>query len=213
MRTKSVELGKDLVARGAVAAEVITYDAASPESTAAAARTVVELGFDVALIAHGVLNGPERCSPEALTADVCTNYLSYAIIGECLAVAIESLPKSASASKTLVFVSSVAGDRGRRSNYLYGATKAAVSAYASGLRGRLCKSGANVLTVKPGFVDTPMTAQFRKGILFASAERVGRGIVDAVNTRASIVYLPGFWRFIMSTLAHVPERLFHRLPI
>jgi short-subunit dehydrogenase len=111
---------------------------------------------------------------------------------------------------TLAVISSVAGDRGRQSNYLYGSAKAAVTAFASGLRQRLTKVGVNVLTIKPGFVDTPMTRDFKKGALWATPEGIARGIVRATDRGRSVVYLPWFWLPIMLIIRHVPEFVFKR---
>jgi decaprenylphospho-beta-D-erythro-pentofuranosid-2-ulose 2-reductase len=116
-------------------------------------------------------------------------------------------------SGTLAVISSVAGDRGRQSNYVYGAAKGMVNIFAQGLRNRLFKSGVNVLTIKPGFVDTPMTAGFRKGFLWATPERVARDIVKAIAGRESEVYTPVFWRALMIPIRLLPEWLFKRLSL
>jgi short-subunit dehydrogenase len=113
----------------------------------------------------------------------------------------------------IAVISSVAGDRGRQSNYVYGAAKAAVSTYLSGLRQRLREHGVNVLTIKPGFVDTPMTASFRKGPLWATPDTVARGIVAAIARGAGEVYLPRFWWAIMFMIRHIPEFAFRRLKL
>ncbi|HLW74578.1 MAG TPA: SDR family NAD(P)-dependent oxidoreductase, partial [Gammaproteobacteria bacterium] len=110
-------------------------------------------------------------------------------------------------------ISSVAGDRGRQSNYIYGSAKAALSAYLSGLRQRLAKSGVAVVTIKPGFVDTPMTRDFKKGTLWASPQSVARGIVRAIDRRRSVVYLPWFWWGIMLVIKHIPEGIFKRIKL
>jgi hypothetical protein len=107
-------------------------------------------------------------------------------------------------------ISSPAGDRGRQSNYVYGAAKAAVTNLASGLRHRLAGKGVRVVTILPGFVDTPMTAGFRKGPLWASAEKVAADIQRAMDGGFGVVYTPWFWRWIMLLIRHVPERLFIR---
>jgi short-subunit dehydrogenase len=107
-------------------------------------------------------------------------------------------------------ISSVAGDRGRASNYAYGAAKAAVTAFTSGLRQRLQGSGVNVLTVKPGFVDTPMTAQFPKGALWATPRKVATDIIRAARRGRGVLYTPWFWGPIMFVIRNVPERLFQR---
>jgi short-subunit dehydrogenase len=119
----------------------------------------------------------------------------------------------AQGSGTLAIISSVAGDRGRASNYLYGSAKAAVSTYLSGLRQRLTPHGINVLTIKPGFVDTPMTAAFKKGALWAKPDQVARGIVHAIDKRRSVVYLPRFWWAIMAVIQGIPEFVFRRIKL
>ena len=111
----------------------------------------------------------------------------------------------------IAVVSSVAGDRGRQSNYVYGAAKGGVSVFMEGLRNRLSKSGVAVVTVKPGFIDTPMTASIKKGPLTASAKSVGEGIYKAMKSRREVVYLPWFWRPIMLVVRSIPEPIFNRI--
>ena len=110
-------------------------------------------------------------------------------------------------------LSSPAGDRGRASNYVYGAAKAAVTVFASGQRNRLYAKGVRVLTLEPGFVDTPMTASFRKGPLWARPERVAEDIERALQRGFGVVYTPWFWRWIMAIIRLVPERIFVRLKL
>lgn len=116
-------------------------------------------------------------------------------------------------SGTIVGVSSVAGDRGRGSNYLYGAAKAGFSAFLSGLRNRLAPAGLRVLTVKPGFVRTQMTAGMRlPPVLTAEAEEVGHAIFKAAeNGGSDIIYVRRIWRPVMMVIGHIPERIFKRL--
>lgn len=115
----------------------------------------------------------------------------------------------------LCAVSSVAGERGRQSNYLYGSTKAALSAYLQGLRNDLHPKGIAVITVKPGFVDTAMTwGLLNPGSpLVASPERVARDIVTAIDRRSNVVYTPGFWRYLMAIIGAIPEPLFKRMKL
>ena len=111
-------------------------------------------------------------------------------------------------------ISSVAGDRGRQSNYVYGAAKAGLSAFLQGLRNRLHDSGVQVLTIKPGFVSTPMTAHIEaRGALWAQPEDIAAGIVKAIASRKDEVYLPGFWALIMLIVRAVPEIIFKRLKL
>jgi short-subunit dehydrogenase len=108
-------------------------------------------------------------------------------------------------------ISSVAGDRGRQSNYLYGAAKAGLSAYLQGLRNRLFHAHVKVITVKPGFVDTHMTYGRPGLVLLASPESVAKGIFRAIAKGKDTVYLPWFWRIIMLVVRSVPEGVFKRL--
>ena len=109
---------------------------------------------------------------------------------------------------TLAVISSVAGDRGRGSNYVYGTSKAALTAFVSGLRNRLDRHGVNVITIKPGFVITPMTAGMKLGPLAATPQAIAAGIAGALRKRRDVVYLPWFWRIIMGIIKAVPERIF-----
>jgi decaprenylphospho-beta-D-erythro-pentofuranosid-2-ulose 2-reductase len=114
---------------------------------------------------------------------------------------------------TIAVISSVAGDRGRRSNYIYGAAKAALSVFLEGLRGRMHATGVAVVTIKPGLVDTPMTAAIAKNFLFTSPERVGKDIHRAMARGTSVVYTPWFWRYVIFLIRLIPEPVFRKLPI
>lgn len=111
----------------------------------------------------------------------------------------------------MIVLGSVAGDRGRQSNYVYGAAKGGLGLFAQGLRNRLHGSGVRVLTVKPGFVDTAMTFGLSGMFLVASPESVGRRIVAALGRSTDVLYVPWFWRYIMVVIRLLPERLFKRL--
>ncbi len=168
-------------------------------------------GMDVILIAHGTLSDQKACeaSVERMLAEIETNALSVLALASLAANRFE-----ARRAGTIAVISSVAGDRGRKSNYVYGASKGMVSLFLQGLRNRLAGAGVQVLTIKPGFVDTPMTADIKKGgPLWAKPEAVGRGIVDAIDARKDVVYLPGFWRLIMLVIRLIPERIFKRLSL
>ena len=113
----------------------------------------------------------------------------------------------------IIGISSVAGDRGRQSNYVYGAAKGALSIYLQGLRNRLFPHGVRVITVKPGFVDTAMTYGMPGLFLVASPQAIGERIAGALNKSSDVVYLPGFWRYIMLIIKHIPEPIFKRLKL
>ena len=108
-------------------------------------------------------------------------------------------------------LSSVAGDRGRQSNYLYGSAKGGLTTYLQGLRNRLYHSGVQVITVKPGFVDTRMVFGKGKLPLVAQPQAVARDIYNAVKSGKNVVYVPWFWRVIMFTVGIIPEGLFKKL--
>ena len=111
-----------------------------------------------------------------------------------------------------MLISSIAGDRGRQSNYAYGSAKAALNAFASGLRNRFFKQGVHVVTVKPGFLDTPMTWGMQSPLI-ASREIAAEYIIYAMKVRKNIVYVPFFWRYIMLIIIHIPEAIFKRLKL
>lgn len=164
-------------------------------------------GFDQVLIAHGVLPDQVQCesSVETALASFDTNARSVVALLTDIGNRFEK-----AGNGVIGVISSPAGDRGRASNYVYGSAKAAVTNFASGLNHRLARSGVRVLTILPGFVDTPMTANFRKGRLWASADRVAADIDRALQRRQGKVYSPWFWRWIMLVIIHLPSRLFLR---
>ncbi len=165
-------------------------------------------GIARVLIAHGTLSDQKACerSIELTLRELHTNALSVVALLTPLANRLSSRGTGA-----IAVISSVAGDRGRASNYVYGSAKALVTAFLSGLRQRLRHHGVAVITIKPGLVDTPMTAAFTKGLLWARRERVAAGIVRAFDRRTPTVYLPAFWRPIMFVIRALPEAVFRRL--
>lgn len=167
-------------------------------------------GLDAALIAYGSL--PDQSSAEndfdMLRSAIDTNYVSVVILSMQLARVFEE-----QGFGVLSVIGSVAGDRGRRSNYVYGSAKAGVSTFLSGLRLRLADAGVAVVLIKPGWVSTPMTAHLTQNILFASAKEVGRGVYNAMNSRRSVVYLPWYWNWIMKIIRLVPEPIFAKLKL
>jgi short-subunit dehydrogenase len=199
-------IAADLKLRGATALESAVLDIDDlPAHAGVLARAWSGAPPDVVLVAPGTLPDQAACeaSVELTVKEFNTNGLS--VIALLTGVAQRVRPGDA-----IVVISSVAGDRGRQSNYVYGSAKAALSAFLSGLRQRLAKSGVAVVTIKPGFVDTPMTRDFKKGALWASPQAVARGIVRAADRRRDVVYLPWFWSGIMFIIKHVPEAIFKR---
>ena len=165
-------------------------------------------GLDAALIAHGTLSDQKACeaSNDRLLEELQTNAISVMMLCTHLANRFEAQKRG-----VIAVISSVAGDRGRRSNYVYGSAKAAVTAFTSGMRQRLRPAGVFVVTIKPGFVDTPMTAAFKKGVLWASPASVAKDITHAMIKGTPVIYTPGFWRLIMWIIRSIPEFVFRRL--
>jgi hypothetical protein len=200
----------DLRVRGAVSCDTLPFDASALEQHGALVIEAVRRlgGVDVALIAHGTLSDQRACerSVELLREEFTVNALSVMVLCTHLANHFE-----AQGHGVLAVISSVAGDRGRQSNYVYGSAKAALNAFTSGLRQRLYRQGIAVVTIKPGFVSTPMTAAFPKSAMWATPASVARDIVRAIDRGAPVLYTPWFWRPIMALIRALPERVFRGL--
>ena len=200
-------IAADLATRGAKASTgVLDVNDLAAHAAALDAAWSALGGVDAVLVAHGTLPDQAACdaSVEVAMREFATNGTST--IALCVALA-----QRLQAGATLAVISSVAGDRGRASNHLYGSAKAAVSAFLSGLGQRLRPAGINVLTIKPGFVDTPMTTAFKKGALWAKPDQVAAGIVRAIDRRRAVAYLPWFWWGIMQVIKAIPEPVFRRI--
>ncbi|MBK1681052.1 SDR family oxidoreductase [Rhodocyclus tenuis] len=207
--TRLDAIAADLRVRGAASVACQVMDATDLDAHAAMLDAALAgLGdLDVALIAHGTLPEQKACesSVEQALAAIAVNGTSVV----ALATRIGNLLEQQKGG-VLAVIGSVAGDRGRQSNYVYGTAKGMVDIFMQGLRHRLAKSGAQALTIKPGFVDTPMTSNFPKGALWAQPDDIARGIVKAVDARRDVAYLPGFWRLIMLVIRHIPEKIFKK---
>jgi short-subunit dehydrogenase len=203
-------IANDLKVRGAKRVDTYTADLADLNSHHALLdETVAKLeSIDILLIAYGTLGNQQLAeqSVDEMLKEFNNNCTSVLSLLTLFANYFEQQKRG-----TIAVTSSVAGDRGRQSNYVYGTAKAAVTAFLQGLRGRMAKSGVSVLTIKPGVIDTPMTAHLKKGLLTANAKGVGVGIYKAIRQKKEVVYLPFFWRPIMLIVKSIPERVFKRL--
>ena len=202
-------IAADLKARGAAQAEILVADCAEVEPTAELSR-IIEIfgGLDVALLAYGVLGDQAKLErdPDAAADLLRTNFTSAT--AWCLAVATVLERQRFGA---LLVIGSVAGDRGRGSNYIYGASKAGLGVLVQGIAHRLAPTGGRAVLIKPGFVDTPMTADIaRKGALWAKPEVVARTIVGSADRGGPVVYAPAFWRGIMLAVRSTPSAVFHK---
>jgi decaprenylphospho-beta-D-erythro-pentofuranosid-2-ulose 2-reductase len=207
------QVAADLEARGAahVARFELDIDDHAAHETMLE-RCAIELGApDIVLIAPGTLPDQSACQQDASLAvrEFMTNATSLIALLTRIANVLETQRHG-----SLAVITSVAGDRGRPSNYLYGSAKAALGVFCEGLNARLFKAGVHVLTIKPGFVDTPMTQGLPlPAPLVASADRVARDIVKAIAKRRDVCYAPGFWAAIMMVIRMMPRVVFKRLAL
>jgi decaprenylphospho-beta-D-erythro-pentofuranosid-2-ulose 2-reductase len=200
----------DLLTRGAAAAAGAVTDlddTANHPALLAQAMTALG-GIDLALLAHGVLGDQAEAEREYAAAEAIlrTNFLSAVSLIGWLANYFEAERRG-----VLAVISSVAGDRGRKSNYVYGASKGGLNVFLDGVRNRIDRAGVQVLTIKPGFVATPMTAHLPQNALFAQPAQVARHILRAIEKRKDVIYAPPFWGLIMLVVRSVPRRIFKKL--
>jgi decaprenylphospho-beta-D-erythro-pentofuranosid-2-ulose 2-reductase len=206
---RRAEVAAELTAAGADA-QVVDFDADDPASPA---RMVAEAAaggdIDVAVVAFGQLGDADRLrtDPEAVAHIGHVNYVAPAVVGTELANRMREQGHG-----VIVALSSVAGERARASNFVYGSTKAGIDAFYSGLADSLVGSGVSVLVVRPGFVKTKMTAHLPDVPLSTTAEAVAEAIVDGVRKGRHTVWVPGAMRWVMSGVRHTPRAIFRKLP-
>ncbi len=210
--TKLTIVADDLRARGGVIVGTESYDFCEHNQLTASMTNATDAlkSIDLVFVAHGQL--PDQRTMEqdaaALSQSININYTSNAVI--CMA-AISQLEQQGHGK--LAVISSVAGDRGRKSNYAYGATKSGLSTMLEGLSGRTANSNINIINIKPGMIDTPMTSSMSKGALWASPAAIAPAIYKAIQSSKSVVYVPGYWRFIMLIIKLMPAKILYKLPI
>jgi|TARA_B110000037_G_scaffold84324_1_gene100153 short-subunit dehydrogenase len=166
------------------------------------------VNIDLVLIAHGTLLDQKECevNVELAITEIKNNALSTISLLTHLANRFEHKKKG-----TIAIISSVAGERGRATNYVYGSSKAMVTTFASGLRQRLDKFNVKVITIKLGLVDTPMTSRFKKGLLWSKPQYVAKKIVQSIDNNKDEVYLPKLWYFVFFLIKSIPSSIFKKL--
>ena len=208
--TALANLAADLTVRGAgtVVTHVADFGRLDALADHAAAARVALGTIDIALIAYGTLPDQQQAESDLAAAQeaLTMNFTSPALLANALAGILAEQGRG-----TLAVITSVAGDRGRRSNYVYGAAKAGLQRFLEGLRHRLATSHVTILDIRPGFVMTKMTAHLaRGGPLWAAPGKVAADIRRAVDRHAAVVYTPWFWAGIMMIVRMLPRPLFHR---
>ena len=206
-------IAADLKACGASSAEIFVADLAAMDRIEEAANDLrARLGaIDEAVVAYGMLGEQAAAEQDLAQARVLidNNFTSAALWVLALLKG-----RSENASITVVGIGSVAGDKGRASNFLYGSAKAAFDRFLEGLQHKYDGSAVRIVRVKPGFVDTPMTAGIAKGgLLWATPDHVAADIAHAVEKGRRVVYTPWFWWAIMMIIRHLPWFVFRRLKI
>jgi decaprenylphospho-beta-D-erythro-pentofuranosid-2-ulose 2-reductase len=165
-------------------------------------------GLDVAYLAHGILGDQAKAEQDFNQAAHIIHTNLMAPVSLLTWLANYCVPRR---SGVLAVISSVAGERGRKSNYAYGASKAGLSAFLGGLRNRVDREGVTVLTIKPGPVKTAMTGGMKGSDKFADVNAVAKSIVNAVEKKQDSLYVPFQWQPIMFVIRHIPERIFKKL--
>ncbi len=206
------EAASELRQLGAQRVEAVPFDADDTGSHAAFVEDVfARFGdIDVVLVAFGVLGSQAEveADPDAAVALLRTNFVGAASVGLHVAMQLRRQGHG-----TIVVLSSVAGERARRSNFVYGSSKAGLDAFFSGLGDSLVGSGARVLVVRPGFVHSKMTAGMPPVPLSTTPEKVAEVIVRALETGAEEVWAPPSLRYLMSAVRHLPRPVFRRLKV
>lgn len=200
------------VRRPGLGVRSIRTEFVDPREIQVAVDSIVAEGpIDIVLIAHGSLPVQSNCEADlrACQDALAINGISPVLFAEAFAkrMAVEKRGK-------IALIGSVAGDRGRRSNYAYGSAKSMVDRYAQGLQHRFAGTGISVILIKPGPTDTPMTAHVKEqGGKLASVEDVARRIVRGIDDKRSVVYAPAIWFWVMLIIRHLPRSIFNRLSI
>jgi len=192
--------------------QVVQAEFLDPEAIDATVENIVQSGnVDIVLIAHGSLPDQADCQDDqqACREALDVNGVSPVLYAEAFAKRMEKANHG-----TIALIGSVAGDRGRKSNYVYGAAKGLVTRYAQGLQHRFARTGIKVVLIKPGPTDTPMTTHLKgKGAKLAPVEGVAKQIVEGVEAGKPVIYAPGKWRLIMMIIRHLPSIVFNKLDI
>ncbi|WP_227936385.1 SDR family oxidoreductase [Alkalihalobacillus deserti] len=211
-RVEMERIASDIRIRYQVPVKVKTIDAESFDTHSDFFASCVEEAGNLSgmLLVYGHMVDQETAQNDFTKAKIMidVNYTSYVSLLETAARYFEG-----ERSGFIGVITSVAGDRGRKSNYIYGSSKGALSVYVQGLRNRLYASGVHVATIKPGFVDTRMTYGLSGLFLVAKPEDVAKRVHKSIRKKYDVIYVPGFWAMIMFILKSIPERVFKRLSL
>jgi short-subunit dehydrogenase len=207
---RSQRLKQDIAIRYNVSCSLHEFDAAKPETHAAFFESL-PVRPDITISIFGYLG--EQKLAETQWSE-CENIIAVNYTGAVSILNIVANAYAAQGHGTIIGISSVAGERGRQSNYFYGSAKAGFTAYLSGLRNRLFQTGVHVLTVKPGFVATKMTENMPlPPRVTAQPDEVAAAIFDAARKKKNVLYVKWMWRWIMLIIRNIPESVFKKLKL
>jgi len=213
-RARLDSIAADLRARGAKQADVAALDLSAADGLAPVwAQMTAQLGgtVDCMFLAYGELGDQDAAEKNAAET---MRLMQVNLVSACGWLTLAAETMAGAGRGRIIAISSVAGDRGRRSNYVYGAAKAGLARFLEGLNHRFAASGVTVLDVRPGFVDTPMTAPLPKGgPLWAKPDKVAADIDRAARAGKPVVYTPWFWWPIMLIIRNLPRAVFNRMKI
>jgi short-subunit dehydrogenase len=205
-------ISADLVARGGTVVGTAAYDFNDwPQHEAGVAEAQRCLGsIDIVIVAHGSLPDQAECESSSAAVKACMddNFTSAAIVVQACAQQL-----AAQGHGTLAVISSVAGDRGRKSNYVYGAAKAGIDTLLQGLQGRFAGSAVRIVNIKPGMIITPMTSHMQHGVIWSTPAAVAPSIYLAIAKGQRVRYVPGYWRLIMFVIRCLPTAVLAKLPL
>ena len=207
-------IAKDLKIRGALQVAFDYFDAEEHQENA---RLLIEkadkelIGFDTVVLAHGILPNQRKCQKSIKLSQQVININLLSMISYLTELGDYFKKKGGG---TIVVISSISGDRGRQSNYIYGTSKGGLSLFCQGLRNELHDKNINIITIKPGFIDTPMTAKFnQKNIFWSKPDKIAKDIIQAIRNKSSEVYTPWYWYWIMLLITIIPENIFKRMKL
>jgi hypothetical protein len=210
-KTKAKRIAKDLQVRNPNNHYVIEeIDFEKPKQIESLVEEVASKPIDTVLIAHGILPNQKEAQsiPRLVKEAISINASSVAMFAECFASEMQFT------GGTIGVIGSVAGDRGRKTNYLYGASKALVETFTRGLAHRFAGTSLKIVLIKPGPTATAMTAELtQKGQKQANPSLVAAQIVKGMKAGKPVIYTPGIWRWIMLIIKHLPSQIFNRLNI
>lgn len=203
---------QELIALGAQSVHVKVINFLNNESISTAIHDCIQTRgpISLAVLAQGSLSKQDKAKKDMqyLYDEMMLNAMSFMVSAQLLANHFAEQEKG-----ILIGIGSVAGERGRKGNYAYGSAKSAIHTFLSGIRNDIGNDNIRIMTIKPGFVATPMTAHLQQSLLFVKPEYIAKEIIRGIEQGIDVMYIPSYWRLIMMIIRALPERIFMKLNI